>query len=282
MTSSTTALALDADHRALAAVCEQDAGLCTIVGIDGSFSRGLGAQLAVLGDGSTVGDLADGCLEAQVARDLTSANQPRVVRYGSGSPTIDFRLPCGSGLDLLLDPQPDRVACRAALDRLAERRLAHLPLPAVSPMATREYQPALRIRAFGEGPELATLERLTHAAGIEIEAVSRDAMSLGEGSGLPPADRWTAIVMLFHDHEWEAALIEEALASEAFYIGAQGGERARIARTTELLARGIDESQAARIVSPVGVVPACKTPQTLILSLLAEIATRYEAMRPHG
>ena len=40
------------DHAALRAAAAGGAGLCTVVGIDGSFSRRLGAQLAVHPDGS--------------------------------------------------------------------------------------------------------------------------------------------------------------------------------------------------------------------------------------
>ena len=65
-------LSADEDHAALVAACEPGVGLCTIVGIEGSFSRRLGAQLAVLPDGTTVGSLSDGCLEAQLATDMLS------------------------------------------------------------------------------------------------------------------------------------------------------------------------------------------------------------------
>ncbi len=58
------------DHAALAAATGAGVGLCTIVGIEGGFSRRLGAQLAILPDSSTIGSLADGCLEAQLAADL--------------------------------------------------------------------------------------------------------------------------------------------------------------------------------------------------------------------
>ena len=40
------------DSAALRAACEPGTGLCTIVGIDGSYSRRLGAQLAVASDGT--------------------------------------------------------------------------------------------------------------------------------------------------------------------------------------------------------------------------------------
>jgi xanthine dehydrogenase accessory factor len=271
--------ALDEDHAALAAACEPGAALCTIVGIEGSFSRRIGAQLAVLPHGGVVGDLADGCLESQLAADVRACDGPVVRRYGRGSDVIDFRLPCGGGLDILLDPAPDRGACREALARLQARRPAELELPDSEQLRRRRYIPALRLRAYGEGPELAALARLASASGIAIKAIDKRELTLGKAPELAPSDRWTAEILLFHDHEWEAALIEEALAGEAFYIGAQGGENARAQRCMTLLARGAAEEDIARLRSPIGLLPACRTPQALALSVLAEVVGLYDRLR---
>jgi xanthine dehydrogenase accessory factor len=48
------------DQAALRFAAAHGTALCTIVGFDGSFSRRLGAQLAIQFDGRTVGSLADG------------------------------------------------------------------------------------------------------------------------------------------------------------------------------------------------------------------------------
>src|SRR6478752_10112731 len=109
------------DRAALRAACEPGVGLCTVVGIEGSFSRRLGAQLAVHPDGAITGSLADGCLEKQLASAVAAATGPVVKRFGAGSELIDFRLPCGGGLDVLIDPAPDAAACRAAAARLDRR-----------------------------------------------------------------------------------------------------------------------------------------------------------------
>jgi xanthine dehydrogenase accessory factor len=92
---------MSGDHDALRYAAAQEAALCTIVTIEGSFSRRIGAQLAVGRDGTTAGDMADNCLDAELANQARIAfaeGTPRVLRYGEGSPFIDFRLPCGSGL----------------------------------------------------------------------------------------------------------------------------------------------------------------------------------------
>ena len=217
----------DEDHVALHAACETGVGLCTIVGIDGSFSRRVGAQLAVLPDGTTVGSLSAGCLEAQLAADLREAERPKVVRYGHGSAKIDFRLPCGGGLDILLDPHPDHEACRQVMRLLEDRRPGSLALPSPSLLPLRQCFPQLRIVALGEGPELKAFRRLGEAAGASIEIHSVDGMSLGMPPQIGPLDRWTAVLLLFHDHEWEQALFVKVVPSAAFYIGAQGGGDAR-------------------------------------------------------
>jgi xanthine dehydrogenase accessory factor len=268
----------DEDHVALAAVANSGAALCTIVRIEGSFSRRNGAQLAILPGGKVVGTLSDGCLEQQLARDSQTLTGPEVRRYGSGSSQIDFRLPCGGGLDILVDPAPDRAACAAALASLRRRRPASLALPENLP--ERTYIPPLRILAFGEGPELAALGKLACAAGVEAETVEKSSLALGRPSGRGDFDAWTAVVLLFHDHEWELALLEEMLAGDAFYIGAQGGAQARGARIQALQRRGFDEGAIERIRSPIGVPTGSRTPQMLALSVLTEIVHEYERLRP--
>jgi xanthine dehydrogenase accessory factor len=101
-----------------------------VVGIDGSFSRRVGAQMTLAGE-AIAGSLADVCLERQLANDLTGlvpGGDVLLQRYGRGSPIIDFRLPCGGGLDILLDPAPDRAALARTVAALDARQPASLPL----------------------------------------------------------------------------------------------------------------------------------------------------------
>ncbi|GAA5053155.1 XdhC family protein [Erythrobacter westpacificensis] len=274
---------LAGDQAALRAACQTGVGLCTIVNIEGSFSRRLGAQLAVHPDGRVTGSLADGCLEQELARQIAAGGERRVIRYGAGSPKIDFRLPCGGGLDILIDPNPDRSACREAVVRLDERKEAHLALPEPSLLAKRRYVPELSLVLFGEGPELAAMAQVAGAAGIAVETHGRDdgSLSLGQVPDHLEADRWTAIVLLFHDHEWERAILRWALTTPAFLIGAQGGAPARAAREAELISLGFAPQQIGRIASPIGTVKHSREPLGLALSALADIAGAYELRHPH-
>jgi xanthine dehydrogenase accessory factor len=277
----TTALA--GDNAALRAACEPGAGLCTIVGIEGSFSRRLGAQLAVHPDGSVTGSLADGCLENQLASEILSGRERRVTRFGAGSSLIDFRLPCGSGLDILIDPEPDREACRQAVAALDRREEASLPL-LDGPLRRRRYIPGLRLQLFGEGPELQAMASIAEASGHDVQIHAKDdsALSLGRRPEDVSSDTWSAIVLLFHDHEWEQAILQWALDTPAFFIGAQGGRAAREERLERLGAAGVPQPQLQRITSPIGIVTHSREPVALALSVLAQISGAYEHLHPHN
>jgi xanthine dehydrogenase accessory factor len=207
----------------------------------------------------------------------------RMLRYGHGSPFVDFRLPCGSGLDVWIDPAPDRAALAHCVSELAARREAGLPIgsPAGS-LQERRYMPRLRLVLLGAGGESAALVRLAAAQAIEVEwREAGQGLSLGQPPQGLSADAWTAVLLLFHDHEWEHALLDWALGTPAFYIGAQGGAPAREERLERLRAAGHSESDLARINSPVGLIPAARDPAVLALSVLAEVVGAYEALHPH-
>lgn len=228
--------------------------------------------------------MADRCLDDELASQARIAMEEggaRVFRYGEGSPFIDFRLPCGSGLDVLIDPTPDRAALHRCLADLEARRATALPL-ACELLAERHYLPPLRIVLLGAGSEVAALEKLATAQGIAIERLEAGGdLSLGRAPGWLEADPWTAVLLLFHDHEWEHALLEWALGTPAFYIGAQGGAPARETRLDRLRASGHDDAALARITSPIGLIPRARDPGVLALSILAEVVGAYEALHPH-
>lgn len=278
------------DHAALHRAARGDAALCTIVGIDGSFSRRVGTQLAVGADGSRVGDMADRCLDEELGSQALAAmaeGGARMLRYGQGSPFVDFRLPCGSGLDIWIDPAPDRAELQRRAAELEARQEAVLGLKLSEDLAPyllrqRRYMPRLRIVLLGAGAECAALVQLGAAQGVEVEwREAGQGLSLGRPPQDLAADAWTAVLLLFHDHEWEVPLLDWALATPAFYIGAQGGAPAREERLDRLRAAGLGEAELARINSPVGLIPAARDPNVLALSVLAEVVGAYEALHPH-
>ncbi|MBU3079239.1 XdhC family protein [Sphingomonas quercus] len=278
-------------HLVAARATGRGAVLVAITGLTASSVRGLGALMAVLPDGGYAGSFSGGCIEAAIvgeALDALDAGQPRQVRFGAGSPYIDVRLPCGGGVDLTFLPNPDAALIDGVLTDLRARRPAQLALGA----AEFHYVPRLRVIVVGQGAETVALTDLTRAFGGAVDVVTPQPAIVEEAAaagararlirtpgeiGTLSADPWTAIALLFHDHDWELAVLRAALASPAFWIGAMGGAKTRAARIAMLAAAGVAPADIARVRSPIGLIPSARDPSTLALSALAEIVAAYRA-----
>ncbi len=282
----------------------EGAVLAVVAGVEGPSYRPVGAMMAVLGETDRAGSLSSGCIEADIslhAVEAAESGRPHVLRYGRGSPFPDIELPCGGGLDILLLPRPDREALAEIAARKAARRAATLSIDietgAMNVAETGEtarhgnrldirFEPDIRFLVFGKGPEASTFAALVQSAGYPNLLLSPDdetranAAAMGcPTRGLVRAtlpgdlevDDRTAMVLFFHDHEWEPPILAEALDTPAFYIGAQGSRRARDARMLSLEAMGVSEAARTRLIGPVGLIPSARDPGTLAVSVLAEV-----------
>ncbi|MBY0136681.1 XdhC family protein [Paracoccus yeei] len=258
------------------------AALAVIAGTQGPAYRLAGAGMVIEPDGTLHGQLSAGCIDRDVALHAAQAladGQPRRLRYGAGSPFRDLQLPCGGTLDILVEPRPDPAAVARARADLAARRMAELPL---GPLQLR-IRPALRCLTFGSGPEARLFADLVHATGWRTELYAPDPDTLA-GCGFPhgsclhgwpegvASDPHSAVVLFFHDHDREIAVLEHALARPAFYIGAMGSLRAAGNRLAALQARGVPPENLARLRDRIGLIPSVRDPRSLAVSVLADVA----------
>jgi xanthine dehydrogenase accessory factor len=286
--------------------------LVTITGVSGSSVRNPGAHLAVAEDGSWRGSLSGGCIEAAVvadAVDAIAADAPREVRFGAGSPYFDIRLPCGGSVDVLINPVADAAPIVRAAALLADRTPALLTLPLEGGAITVEpgtprwrtrrdaahftvaHLPPLAVTVIGHGASVEALAALAVTADARVTAMTPDRAIADRlaAAGIPAtllntprapvdltADPWTAIAFLFHDHDWETALIARALAGRAFYVGAMGSRATQHRRAEALAEAGVSADDVARLHAPIGLIPSSRDPQVLALSTLAEIVRDFE------
>ena len=258
----------------------------------GGSVRSEGALMAVAANGQRCGYVSGGCIDADVALQAQEALAGRrtvELKYGVGSPFIDMPLPCGGAIELKIFPDPDENLIRACHDRLLSRMPATLPLQGLS--RAPAYFPKLRVRIAGRGADALALARLVRASGYDLVLQLRDgndteeALKMGLGpaqalqstGGLPPLDddEWTAFVLMFHDPDWETALLHQAIGGKAFYIGAVGSPRTQAQRRERLLAETNDMAVIDRIRGPVGLVPSMRDASMLAISALAEIIEAY-------
>lgn len=291
--------------------------LVTITDVIGTSSREPGTHMAVSASGSYAGALSGGCVEAAVvaeAQRVIGSGRAELLRFGLGSPFIDIRLPCGGGLDLLITPAPALSTLQMACSLLEARQSMVLHLGADGSLGVSSdhesfspgwkdeqfqvrHDPDLRLIIIGHGAETEALSRIGAAYGADILVLSPDAdivaavrrhgaqgriLKTPSPSPHLVADAHSAIVMLFHDHDWEGKLLAQALSQNAFYIGAMGS-RATHARRLEMLASfGVTPAQSARVRGPIGLIPATRDPDTLALSTLSEIVEARRRFRSEG
>ena len=291
--------------------------LVSLVGIEGGTPRPLGAQMAVAEDGRHVGYLSGGCLEAAVALEAQSVIRDganKHVRYGRGSPYFDITLPCGSGLDLYIDQALGTVELETMERLTAERRAFVLETDLITArkrivdlaeddrveaerrgqVFRRRYVPNLKVVLVGAGPSVAAIAEIISAVGFDLVVATPDDVTRGEVcqmgltplgltgpqiAGLEQLDRWSAVILSFHDHHWEPPLLAAALKSRCFYVGALGSKTVQTARLAKLLELGVSPEDTARIHGPAGVIQGAKARATLAIGIAAEL---MQSAKEHG
>lgn len=276
----------------------------------GPAYRNPGAAMAIAPDDRWVGALTSGCVEADVAlhaRDVRMTGRPKRLRYGADSPYFDIRLPCGGAIEIMLFVLKDH----AVLKTLAQRRKSRLSAwLRISPegrltLDRREtaagddgdfvmpFHPPTRFVIFGAGPEALIFAQMTANLGRDHLLLSHDLTTLRSTGSLgiacrsltqlsdlrsTPIDTNTAVTLFYHDHDQEPEILREMLATEAFYIGAQGSARAHRVRLERLEALGVRQADRNRVRGPIGLIRSMRDPQALAISVLAEI-TQAETKR---
>ncbi len=154
----------------------------------------------------------------------------------------------------------------------------------------KRFAPQIRLLTMGRGSIVGALSQHGQSLGYQAHAFAPDDETLiyaaqsGARStvhltspsdittGLAKlCDPWTAAVLMFHDHEWEPALLQQLLATDCFYIGAIGSRRTHAQRLEALQDMGCTPEQLSRVKGPVGLDIGAKTPPEIALSITAEI-----------
>jgi len=246
----------------------EDVVLVVLENVSGASVRPVGTPMVVSAAGAYAGYVSNGCVDADIAGHALEAlksDEHMRVSYGEGSPYMDIRLPCGGGVRLSFS---DGLNFGAGFD----------------------YAPPLRVMAAGRGENLLMFARAAQSLGIDCVSYSPDADDIAkiktmgaDGSiltfGAVPdwsLDTRTAIVTLFHDHDYELPLLRSALESGAFYIGAMGSRITHDARVAAL-ALSDPSLDLSKLRGPIGLVPSMRDAGRLAVSVLAEIIAQEGA-----
>ncbi|MGH1419990.1 MAG: XdhC family protein [Hyphomicrobiaceae bacterium] len=154
----------------------------------------------------------------------------------------------------------------------------------------KRYAPQIRLLTMGRGHIVGAMAQLGQYLGYETHVFAPDIEILNDTAKAGAkttkhlttpseklteledlSDPWTAAVLMFHDHEWEPALLKKLLATECFFIGAIGSKRTHAQRLEALEDMGCTPQHLSRIKGPVGLDIGAKNPLEIALSISAEI-----------
>jgi len=249
----------DQDRRVLfelaqAVEAERPVVLATVVGTRRSAPRHSGTKMLIFADGATSGTIGGGEMEARVivaARETLSAQHPRLLEYALMDPTRGDPGICGGEVEIYLEPYMPRhivyvVGCghvgRAVLD------LAHWL--------------GYRTVAIDDRPEMVTPEALPNAD-------KRVAGSLADLDEPVPED--ASVVLVTRNVGLDLAVLPEALASPARYIGVMGSTTRWRSVARSLIDSGVTPTDLDRVHAPIGIEMNAETLEEIAVSIMSEI-----------
>ncbi|MEW6117433.1 MAG: XdhC/CoxI family protein [Nitrospirota bacterium] len=228
--------------------------LATIVQSIGSSPQKEGAKMLVRDDGTLVGTLGGGCVEAAVV-------QAALIALKDGAPgTLPFELTeakgglvCGGKILVYIEPV------------IPEPRLIILGAGHVGKALSHAARfSGFRVTVIDDREDYANKEHLPDAHEL-IVSPFEDAFSAVS------IDRTDSIVVATRGHNHDLDALKAALRTDASYIGLLGSKRKRAVLFRTLEQEGFSGRDIQRVIIPVGLPIGSVTPEEIAISIMAQI-----------
>lgn len=221
---------------------KQSAVLVTVVEVEGASPAKVGAQLLLLEDGTRIGTVGGGRLEAVIlndAQEVLSSGIPVLKHYSLKEEGVDaIGVLCGGELRAFFQP----------------------------------YKPPPKLVIVGGGHIGTPLKVMGEAAGFEVVVVDVDP-SRADVSALEATilDEETYVVLISTDHVTDEAALRKALETPVPYIGMIGSRAKCQTVMDHLRADGYSDEVFKRVYAPIGLDLGGSTPQEIAVAILAEV-----------
>ena len=241
----------------------QRGALATIVHTNGSIPSYESSRMLVREDGSLVGTIGGGCVEAEVwaaAKEVMQNESPRKMVFNlNNEASYDNGLICGGTVEIFVEPI----------------------LP----------QPMLYV--FGGGHVSMALAKAAHTAGFAVGVVD-DRESFANLQRFPMAQEVftsysdafekihpnvsTYLVIVTRGHKEDMRVLAWAARTAARYVGMIGSKRKVLSVYKALQQEGYKPEEFERVYAPMGLEIGALSPEEIAISIVAElIAVRRNA-----
>jgi xanthine dehydrogenase accessory factor len=244
--------------------------LATIVNVRGSIPSFKTAKMLVRDDGSIVGTIGGGCVEAdvwQAAREVMESEKPRTLTFDlNQDPKFDTGLVCGGTLEVFVEPILPLVL-------LYVFGAGHVAINLCKVATTAGFDVVIT----DDRSSYATKDRFPAAR--EVQALDFDAAM----QKLEPTES-SYIVIVTRGHHDDMRILRWAVQTRARYVGMIGSRRKVIEIFKNLSDEGLPGHLFERVHAPIGLDIGAVTPEEIAVAITAEliaIRRHADAQLPH-
>jgi xanthine dehydrogenase accessory factor len=235
----------------------QKCAIATIVQVRGSIPSFESAKLLVREDGSMVGTIGGGCVEAEVwnaAREVMETEKPKHMSFNLGQDAAyDNGLICGGQLDVFVEPViPPPHAIIFGAGHISKSLCKVASLAGFSTTIVDNRETFANRERFPEASEI-------FAAEYE-EVFPR--LTIHES---------TYLIIVTRGHRDDMRVLRWAAATPARYVAMIGSKRKVISVVKELEKEGLTREQLARIYAPMGLEIGAISPEEIAIAVAAEM-----------
>ena len=232
------------------------AALATIVQIRGSVPSFQTAKMLVRDDGSTLGSVGGGCVEAEVwaaAQDVLKEEKSRVLSFDLTEDSMaDSGLICGGKLEIFIEPilpTPKMIIFGAGHISTQLSKIAVIA--------------GFKTTIVDNRPVYANAERFPEAEAIYSESFEQ------AFEKLTPTEN-TYIVVVTRGHQEDENVLRWAVQTDARYVGMIGSKRKVRTIFQDLEREGIPRERLERVCAPVGLDIGAVLPEEIAVAIVAE------------
>ncbi len=233
----------------------QEAALVTVISASRSTPRRVGAKMLVKPDGSILGTIGGGAIEASSIKMAIEAIKTRKQdrRIFNLVPDQEPGMVCGGEMEVLVEPilQTSTIYIFGG---------GHIGLILAKIGKLIDFN----IAVIDDRAEFANRERFPDADLILNEEFAKSFDKLN-------IDSQSYIVIVTHGHKNDEQVLEQAVRTPARYIGMIGSKSKIKTVFNNLLNKGVDNSLLQAVHTPIGLEIYAETPEEIAISILAEI-----------
>ena len=230
--------------------------MATIVHTNGSIPSFESSRMLVKEDGSIVGTIGGGCVEAEVwaaAKEVLKAEAPRKMTFNlNNEANYDNGLICGGTVEIFVEPI--------------------LPIPALYIFGGGHVSMALAKAAYSAGFTIGVVDDREQFANLERFPMASEVYTSWEDAfeKIKP-NASTYMVIVTRGHKDDMRVLGWAVNTDARYIGMIGSKRKVLSVYAALEREGIASEKFEHIHAPVGLEIGALTPDEIAISIAAEL-----------